>query len=326
MQLGSAMNWKAFVAFLTLTLISHAPQAQKADESDRKRKVTLIVFKDDSGSMVNHLKQVRELSDRLVKALERTDCMELNLAVVAQSQFENGLRDLLVYGRIEALAKEGSHGIDTGPDRYIRLERMSDLERFKARIVHGSQYGVEEAMVAHVSETIVRESDFLRKSDAVAALVVTDVAVGSDQIKSDDLHLDRIRRALGKTRFVAFALGMDSSAEKVSCLPDFPKACFEDMAARLSGSKREQNPDLAPENLGIGFDEAFLTLQANGVTYSSLARSCSDRYNSALPDLLQKFSIKSGGQFADICKPKAAEIADQMAESILKAAQCQFLM
>lgn len=320
------MKSAAFLTILSFLLIVGSVQAQKADESNRKRKVTLIVFKDDSGSMNNHLAQVRKVSDQLIKALQRTDCMELDLAVVAQSRFELGMSDNLVYGPLALFGQESKRMVDTGPDRFIRLQRAGDLERFQARIVHGLQTGSNESVVGHVTDTILKEVESLRQSDAVAALVVTDVAVGMDQVRSEDLHLSRIRSALGRTQFVAFALGMDSTADKVSCFPDFPQSCFDDMVARVSGIKPDQNADMAPQYNGLGIEEAFNTLQASGMRYSEIARSCSDRYNLASPDLLQKFSTKSGGRFTDICAPKASEIADQMAEAVLKAAQCQFLM
>lgn len=318
------LSW--VISALLLTILGAKVFAEKAGDPDRKRTVTLIVFKDDSDSMLNHLRQVRQLSDRLVTALQRTNCMELNLAVAAQSRFELRQGDSLVHGSVLEAGGESPRRIETGSDRFIRLRRANDLERFKARIVHGENLGVNEAAVAHVTDMIVKESAFLRQADAVAALVVTDVAVGSDLVHSDSVHLDRIQKALGSTPFIAFGLGMNSAAEKVRCLPDFPLACFENMTARLSGHVPNENPDMAPVASGIDGETAFFMMQESGVTYSSLARACSDRYSLAAPDLLEKFTLKSGGKFADICAPKSIELADQMAEAILKAAKCQFLM
>lgn len=315
-----------FLLFLALaSVITRAEKPETAD--DRKRIVSLIVFKDDSGSMNSHLRQVRVLADRLVAALQRSDCMELNLAVAAQSRFESKLPDNLVYGLVRLSDQEHSAWIDTGSDRFIRLRTAKDLDRFKARIVYGDATGLNEAAVAHVTDTIGKEAAFLRGSDTVAALIVSDVATGADAVKSEDAHLSHIRAILGKTPFVAFGIGMNPEAEKVSCMPDFPHACFEDMKARFSPRRERYDPEtMAPPASTIDGETAFRTLQENGHSYAGLARSCAERYQLAPPDLLQKFTIKSGGKFADICAPKSAEIADQMAEAILKAAKCQFLM
>ncbi|MGE4131717.1 MAG: hypothetical protein AB7F86_08760 [Bdellovibrionales bacterium] len=273
------------------------------DFENKFKKVTIVFYVDGSGSMGNHTKKVKAMAERLTRRLRDTNCMQIRLAVVDQGAYEENVAST---GYPAGMAFVGS-------PRYLPIEATGALERFNQRVntVMFNRSGRNEVSVDHVTATLGSEAmdGQYQADDLVVAIVVTDVAIGYDQITTAEEHLNRIQSALGKTKFIAFGLGQNPDATKFKC----------DIDAQVCQS-------LLP-NLTGALESSILAAYNHTIPYQTFLRQCEQLMpNGVKADLLKNFVEGSGGKHLDICTPNPGRLVDQMADAVFRAAQCKFLM
>ncbi len=270
------------------------------------RKVTIIVFVDNSKSMEIYKPRVRQLVASLAAALKKTNCMEINIGVVAEGNYQaarlnKGSQDPFVYGG-------GSN------ERYLDLNDEANLTIFAKRISQLPDGGGHESTVEHVFYTATFDRSYLLNRDLLVAIVISDVAMGADTPRVPGIEfVSNIQLLLGQTRFLALGIGIDTREEVLNCPADVPLECRTILQRHFGANNVE-------------IVDGGILMPNKSLPFAKAMNICSEEMGFASPRLLQDFSRGSGGRFINICNSSYLPAVESFTDRIFRAAKCNLLM